>query len=139
MRTVNNQHYAKYRDKQIVYRRQLYQKKNKYSIFLNKIRIRGMTKHMSNKLIKIALQKQQLHIELNEIDKIPLEEFYNNYKFKERLNAIEIDAIFQKDEGGHAHLYDLDDLKQNELLDFFENYNLVLQFVFFGSYLEKIE
>lgn len=139
MRTVNNQHYAKYRDKQIVYRRQKYREQNKYSIFLNKIKIRGMTKHMSNKLIRIALQKQQLEIELNETKRIPLEEFYNNYKFKEKLKVIEIDAIFQKDEGGHSLLSDLDDLNQNELLDFFGLYNLVLQFICFGGYLEKIE
>ena len=139
MRTVNNQHYAKYRDKQIVYRRQKYKEQNKYSIFLNKIKIRGLSKHLSNKLIKVALQKNQLEIELNETERIPLEDFYNNYKFKDRLKAIEIDAIFQKDEGGHSLLSDLDDINQNELLDYFERYNLVLQFVFFRSYLEKIE
>jgi len=134
MRTVNNKHYAKYRDKQIVYRRQKYKEQNKYSIFLNKIKIRGLSKHMSNKLIKTALQQKKLQIELNEIDRIPLEDFYNNYKFKDNLNVIEIDAIFQKDSGGHAYCCDIE---KQELLDFFDLHDLVLQFICFGSYLEK--
>ena len=138
MRTVNNQHYAKYRDKQIVYRRQKYKEDNKYTIFLNKIRIRGMTKQMSNKLIKEALKLQQLQIEIHETKMLPLDYFYNNYKFKENLKTIEIDAVFNK-EGGFAYLSDLNYLEKNELFSFFENHNLILQFSYFEGFLEKLE
>lgn len=134
MRPVNNQHYAKYRDKQILYKRKLYKEKNKYSIFLNKIKIRGLSKHLSNKLIKIALDKKQLQIELNETNRIPIDDFYNNYKFKDNLNVIEIDAIFEKDEGGHSYCCDVD---KELLFNLFDRYDVVLQFICFGGYLEK--
>lgn len=134
MRQVNNQHYAKYRDKQILYKRKVYKEKNKYLIFLNKIKIRGLSKHLSNKLIKTALEKKQLQIELNETERIPIDDFYNNYRFKDNLNVIEIDAIFEKDEGGHSYCCDVD---KEDLFNLFDRYDVVLQFIFFGGYLEK--
>ena len=135
MRAVNNQHYAKYRDKQILNKRKQYKEKNKYSIFLNKIRIRGLSKHMSNKLIKMALENKQLQIELNDKKRISINDFYNSYKFKENLNVIEIDAIFETKEGCH-HAYCCD-IEKNDLLNYFETHHLVLQFFCFDSYLEK--
>jgi hypothetical protein len=136
MRTLNNQHYAKYRNQQILYKRRVYKEKYKYSIFLNRIKIRGLSKHMSNRLIKVALEKKQLQIELNESKQISLEDFYDKYNFKDNLKLIEIDTIFRKDDKGYSFCCDIE---KDKLLHYFDTHNLILQFNHFGSYLEKNE
>ena len=129
MRTVNNQKYAKYRDQQMAYKKQFYKEKNKYSIMLSKCKIRGLSKYTTNKLIKFALQKKQIVIELNEKTRMSIEEFYNKHKLNDKFKVVEIDGIFEKD-SGFSYCCDVDKVDILTYLDD-ENYNLVL--CFWGS------
>lgn len=123
MRTVNNQHYAKYRTKQVIRKRQLYKDKCKHNIYLNQCKIRGFTKHFSNKVIKIALKNNKLTVQLNGTD-YSIQEFYKLYDINNTLGIFEIDGLFGST---FCHFVDANELL-SDLNDRDKKQNLVLHF-----------
>lgn len=124
MASNKNQQYFKYKDQQLLQKKNAYDKKNNYSIFLKKIKIRGLTKYETNKLVKMAINQQKIQIEINDRIKFPMAVFYDCYNFKNDSDIVEIDAILESD-SGFVYCCDAD---KADLYDYFKNHDLVLQF-----------
>jgi hypothetical protein len=96
-------YYNTHKEQVLLYKRNFYINKNNKYIFFKNIKLKGISKRESKRLIKDAIDKNVLNIFLNQ-EQIDFNDFINNYEIKD-YSILEVDSYLKQYIPEEGHLY----------------------------------
>ena len=138
MSTISSQSkfYQTNKDKVLAYKKQYYQKKNKAYIALKKLHIQNISKRESDKIIKTAIDNNNINIRVLG-DYYELDEFIDNYNIHKNLlvTGIVSNRILDLDANldSYTHSITTDFLKVDDIITHIKDtqkysFSLILEF-----------
>jgi len=129
-------YYNTHKEQVLLYKRNFYINKNNKYIFFKNIKLKGISKRESKKLIKEAIDKNILQIFLNQ-EKIDLNDFINNYEIKD-YSILEVDSYLKQYIHEEGHLYHETVENAGDNLKWLHLDNLNIDLYFYDNQIIKI-